>query len=66
MTRKDELRQQYLAHLCSVIQEFVLAGHEIHVRTEHGRLPADNRIVFDIPDWEAFAEVLEDIPAAAH
>lgn len=66
MSRRDELRQQYLASLCAVLQEFVLAGNEVHVRTEHGRTATDNRIVFDIPDWEAFADHLEDVAAAAH
>jgi hypothetical protein len=65
MSRKEELRQQYLADLCSVLREFVLAGHEMHVRTEHGRTPTDNQIVFEIPDWEAFADLLENVPAAA-
>ncbi|MDA0302703.1 MAG: hypothetical protein O2822_09265 [Chloroflexi bacterium] len=65
MSRKEALRQQYLAGLCSVLREFVLAGHELHVRTEHGRASTDNQIVFDIPDWEAFANLLEDVPAAA-
>lgn len=66
MSRRDDLRRQYLASLCAVLQDFVLAGHEVHVRTEHGRTATDNRIVFDIPDWEAFAELLEDVAAAAH
>lgn len=65
MTRKEELRQRYLADLCSVLREFVLAGHEMHVRTEHGRMASDNRIVLEIPDWDAFANLLEDVPAAA-
>ena len=66
MSRKDELRQQYLAGLCSVLREFALAAHEMHVRTEHGRSATDNQIVFEIPDWEAFANLLDDVPAAAH
>lgn len=66
MSRKDELRRRYLADLCSVLRAFVLAGHELHVRTEHGRMSTDNQIVFEIPDWEAFAELLDNVPAAAH
>ena len=65
MSRKDELRQEYLAGLCSTLREFVLAGHELHVRTEHGRSASDNQIVFEIPDWEAFADLLENVPSAA-
>lgn len=63
MTRKDELRQQYLADLCATLREYVLAGHEIHVRTVHGRAVTDNQVVFEIPDWDAFAAFLDDVSA---
>ena len=34
MARKDALRQEYLAGLCATLRDYVLAGHEVHVRTE--------------------------------
>jgi hypothetical protein len=65
MTRKDDLRQEYLAGLCATLREYILAGHEVHVRTEHGRAATDNQIVFEIPDWDAFAAALDQAPATA-
>ncbi len=65
MSRKDELRQEYLAGLCDTLREYVLAGNELHFRTEHGRAVTDNQVVFDIPDWDAFAFLLEHSHSAA-
>lgn len=66
MSRREDLRREYVGNLCAVLQTFVFAGHEVHIRTEHGRAATDNRIIFDIPDWAAFADLLEDVGAAAH
>ena len=65
MSRKDELRQEYLAGLCDTLRDYVVAGHEVHVRTEHGRAATDNQVVFDIPDWDTFAFLLEHSHSAA-
>ena len=65
MSRKDELRQEYLAGLCDTLREYVREGHELHVRTEHGRAATDNQVIFDIPDWDAFAHLVEQSPSAA-
>lgn len=59
MSRRDELRQQYLMGLCDALRSYIAAGHEVHIRTQHGRTARDNQIVFDIPEWDNFVATLD-------
>lgn len=61
-SRRDQLRGHYLAGVCTTLAGYILAGHEVHLRTEHGRDAQDNRIIFEIRDWPIFANFLDDPP----